>query len=284
MLVLVNGVIVGCIYGIFALGLVLVYRGSRVVNFAQGEFGMVGAFVLFALYAQRHLPLGVAVAIALAVSAALGALTDVVVVRHLTGRDPVIAFVATLGVGALLQLTVQDVFDPGLRYFPPLLTGSPLRVGGLFVTPGQMLAVGAAIVVTGVTYIVNTRTRFGLQMRAVAQNPYGSRLLGVNVGLVSTVTWAAGGLLSGIAAILIAPLITFQVFFMFFLLARALAAAMLGGLTSLVGAFVAGLVLALMEAGVTRYTSVTGGVEMILFGLVLVMLLVRPRGLFGAEY
>jgi branched-chain amino acid transport system permease protein len=280
----VNGLIVGCIYGIIALGLVLVYKGSRVVNFAQGDFGMVGAFVLFSLYAEHHLPVGLAVAAALAVAALLGAATEVLVVRHLVERSPVIAFVGTLGVSVFLQLVAEEVFDPGLRFFPPLVSGRPLRIGGLFVTRGQLLAVAVAVVVTLLTYLLYTHSPLGLRMRAVAQNPVGAALMGVNVRAVSTLTWAAGGLLSGVAAVLIAPLVTFQLLFMFFLLARALAAAIVGGLTSLVGGFAAGLLLGLAESAVTRYVSVQGGVEVGLLGLVLVALLLRPRGLFRSEY
>lgn len=283
-LVLTNGFIVGSIYAIFALGLVLVYKGSRVVNFAQGEFGMFGAFVFFALHAQREISLWVAVPAALGTSAALGALTERLVIRKLVRRSPVVAFVATLGIGTFLILVAEDVFDPGLRYFPPLIQGDPLPVGGLSVTRQQALAVATGAVVSLVTSILYNRTPLGLRMRAVAQNPYGAELLGVNVHAVSTLTWAIGGLLAGLAALLIAPLVTFQVFFMTFLLARALAAAIVGGLTSLVGAYAGGLALGLIESGVIRYAPISGVVEAGLFAIVLAMLIARPRGLLGAEY
>lgn len=282
-LVVVNGLIVGCIYGIFALGLVLVYKGSRVVNFAQGEFGMFGAFVLFALHAERGISLWVALPAALATSATLGAVTEFVVIRRLRA-SPTAAFVATLGLGTLLILAAEDLFDPGLRFFPPLVAGTPVRIAGLFVTPQQLLAVGVAAAVALVTTVVYTRTALGLRMRAVAQNPAGAALLGVNAAAISTLTWTAGGLLAGVAAVLIAPIVTFQVFFMFFLLARALAAAILGGLTSLAAAFVAGLALGVVESGLIRYVPLEGFTEVALFVGVLAMLLARPRGLAGAEY
>jgi branched-chain amino acid transport system permease protein len=228
--------------------------------------------------------LWVALPAALATSALLGLITEVLVIRHLLARSPVIAFVATLGVGTLLILGAEDLFDPGLRFFPPLIEGDPVHIGGLFVTRQQFLAVAAAAVVALVSSVVYTRTPAGLRMRAVAQNPGGAALLGVNVPLVRTATWAAGGLLAGLAAVLIAPLVTFQVFFMFFLLARALAAAMLGGLTSLAGALGAGLFLGILESGLTRYVPVEGSVELALFVGVLALLLLRPRGLAGTEY
>jgi len=283
-LVLVNGLIVGCIYGVFALGLTLVYKGSRVVNFAQGDFGMVGAFVLLQLYGKGDVPVGVALLAALATATVLAVLTERLVVRRLVGRPVMVAFAATLGVGALLQLAAQDLFNPGLQYFPPLVAGVGIHVGGLFVSPSQLLVVAVTAAVTLATYLLYSRTRLGLQVRAVAQNPAGATLLGVDSGAVSTATWAVGGLLSGIAAVLIAPLVTFQLFFMFFLLARALAAALLGGLTSLVGAFAGGIAVGLAEAVVTRYTSVAGGVEIGLLVIVLVLLVARPRGLFAMEY
>lgn len=283
-LVLLNGVIVGSIYGVFALGLTIIYKGSRVVNFAHGEFGMVGAYVLFELYAQRHWPVGVGVALALATAVALALATQLAVVRPLVRTSPVVAFVATLGVGGFLQLAAQDVFDPSLQFFPPLVTGTGVRAGGLLISASQLLAFGTAAIVTAAVYVLYQRTPAGLRMRAVAQNPGGATLLGVDAEAVSTLTWAIGGLLSGIAAVLIAPLVTFQVYFMFFLLARALAASMLGGLTSLAGAFVGGIALGVAEAMVTRYTTLSGGVEVGLFAFVLLLLLLRPRGLFGAEY
>jgi branched-chain amino acid transport system permease protein len=123
-----------------------------------------------------------------------------------------------------------------------------------------------------------------VRIQAVAHNPYGAGLLGVNVDALSTLTWAIGGLLAGLAALLIAPLVTFQVFFMTFLLARALAAAIVGGLGSLVGAYAGGLALGVIEAGVTRYSPISGSVEAGLFAIVLAILLVRPRRILGAEY
>lgn len=283
-LVLTNGIVVGSVYAIFALGLVLVYKGSRVVNFAQGEFGMFGAFVFFELHAERGMSLWLAVPATLAVSAALGAATEALVIRRLVRRSPVIAFVATLGIGTLLILVAEDLFDPGLRYFPPLVQGDPLAIGGLFVTRQQGLAAAVAALIALLTSVVYTKTPLGLRMRAVAQSPFGAGLLGVNVDALSTLTWAVGGLLAGLAALLIAPLVTFHVFFMTFLLARALAASIVGGLTSLVGAYAGGLALGLLEAGVTRYSPLSGSVEAGLFAVVLVVLLLRPRGLLGAEY
>lgn len=262
----------------------IVYKGSRVVNFAHGEFGMIGAYVLFELYAKRELPVVVGVAAALAVATSLAVVTEFAVIRQLTGNSPLVAFVATLGVGGFLQLAAQDLFNPGLQYFPPLVTGTGMRFAGLIVSPSQLLAVGTAAVVTLATYMLYQRTGLGLRMRAVAQNPQGAALLGVDTRAISTLAWGIGGLLSGMAAVLIAPLVTFQVYFMFFLLARALAASMVGGLTSLAGAFVGAIALGVAEAFLTRYTTFSGGVEMAVFVFVLALLVVRPRGLFGAEY
>ena len=282
--VIVNGFFVGLVYGLLAVGLVVVYRGSRIINFAYGETGMLGAFVFSELWVSAHLGLIPALIIGVAVSAVLGAATEVVLIRPLRGQPPLTAMVGTLAVAALLLTFASRRYGLYPRFLPPLVRGGGIDVAGLTVQPAQLVILVVAGGVLAALAALSKYTSFGLRLRATALDPMAAGLVGVDTNRTSVATWALAGGLAGLSGILIAPSVAFSVFFMTSLLLRSVAAALVGGLTSIGGAVVAGITLGIAE-GVIGYTvPINGIVEVALAAFVIGLLLVRPSGLVRSAY
>jgi branched-chain amino acid transport system permease protein len=282
--VVVNGVFVGLVYGLLAVGLVVVYRGSRIINFAYGETGMLGAFVFSELWVEGRMALPLALGIGVALSAAIGAATEVALIRPLRGEPPLTAMVGTLAIAALVLTFATRRYGLQPKFMPPLLEGEGVRVASITVSPTQMVIAVVVLVVLTALAALYRYTSFGLRLRATALDPFAAGIVGVDTNTTSLGTWALAGGLAGLSAILVAPSVAFSVVFMTTLLLRSLAAALVGGLTSIWGAFVAGIILGVAEGVIGYVAPVTGIVEVALAGFVLVLLLVRPSGLVRSAY
>jgi branched-chain amino acid transport system permease protein len=289
--VLLNGTFVGVIYGLLGVGLVVVYRGSRVVNFAFGETGMIGAFIFAdmrfgpgqaGLAGDRGLWLALPVGVA--VAAALGALTDLLVMRPMRNAPRIRPLVGTFAVGTLFFTYAARRWGLGSYAARALVKGDGMKVVGLRVQPEQILILVVSIVVLTGLWVLYRFTSFGLRLRAVALDPYAAGLVGVDVNRTSMATWALAGALSGISAILIAPLGSFNVEFMTTLSIRGLAAALVGGLTNIGGAFAAGVLIGVAEAVIAFKSPVSGITDVAIAGVVLALMLVRPTGLVRSSY
>ena len=282
--VVVNGIFTGLVYGLLAVGLVVVYRGTRVINFAYGETGMIGAFVFSELWVGSGVALVLALLAGVLASATVGALTEVALVRPLRGQPPLTAMVGTLAVASLILTFASRRYGVNPRFLPPLAEGGGVRVLGQNVRPGQLVILCAVLGVLAGLAALYRWTSFGLRLRATAVDPLAAGLVGVDTDRTSLATWALAGGLAGLSAIVIAPSVAFGVFFMTSLLLRSVAAALVGGLTSIGGAFVAGIVLGVAEGVIGYVSPVTGIVEVLLAGFVIVLLLVRPSGLVRSAY
>jgi branched-chain amino acid transport system permease protein len=280
----VNGFVIGSIYGLVALGLVLVYKGTRTLNFAHGEMGMVAAFMVFSLWANRRWPYFAVVLLALLVSAAIGWLTDRLIMRRTREHSRLTVLVATFAVASIIQFVAIRVWGGDPKFVPSPIEGAGVQFGQVVLTPPRLLALVTSALIAFGLYAFFRFTRAGLIFRAVAVSPEAARFMGVDIDRVSSLTWMAGAALSGLAAILVAPLVSFHVFFMALLLIRALAAALIGGLTNFAGTFIAGLLLGVGESVIAKYVTAPGALEALLFAAMALTLVLRPRGLFAAEY
>lgn len=281
---IVNGIVIGAIYGIVALGVVLVYKGSRVINFAHGEMGMIAAFVVLSLWFEKHWPFLIAAVLGILASGATGWATERFVVRRFERGSKLTVLVATLAVAGILQFFAAEIWGLEPKFISPPLTGAGIQFGQVVLTVPRLIVIFAAAALSLGLYILFRRTTFGLAFRGAALDGDAAKLVGVNVRRVSSMTWTLGAMLSGIAAVLVAPLVSFHVFFMTLLLIRALAAALVAGFTSLGGAFVAGILIGITESLLVKFTSQAGAVEAALFGIIVLVLAVRPQGIFAAEY
>lgn len=272
--ILSNGLVIGAIYGLVALGITLVYKKSRVLNFAHGEVGMVGAFVFYVLSVEQDLPYLVAAAAGIATSALLGAATFLVLARRRT--DPLPMLVGTLAVAGILLFFASEIWGPDQHFVPPPLAGVSVNVFGLRFVGPRLLVLVAGVVLAAGFFVVFRTTKVALLFRASATDPYAATLMGIDVARLDLATWTLAGALAGTAAVLVAPLVGFDIFFMTLLAIRGFAAALLAGLTNVPGALGAGLALGMAEAALTRQTTQPGLPEALLV-LVIVLILLRPQ-------
>jgi ABC-type branched-subunit amino acid transport system permease subunit len=279
---LVQGVILGLNYGLLALGLVLVYRTSRVLNFAHGQVGVVSAVLLAKLVDDFHISYWPAAVFCLAVGAAMGGGTELVL-RRLYHRPRLIVMVATIGLEQLLfVLTLLPFVEPKHLFATfPVPIHVHFTVGVERFLPGDtftLIVAPLAVVAFALFFI---RSPYGLAMRAMAENGESARLAGIWVKRTSTLAWMLAGLLSAITAILASPAKAnaFSQALGPELLLRALAAALIAAMTSFVVAFVAGVGLGLLESVLLWNLHQASTVEVIMFAILLIALVLRVRAL-----
>lgn len=282
---LVFGVLNGALYGLLALGIVMIYRGTRVLSFAQPELGTVAAYVTWFFTVEQGLPWVVAAAIGLAVCVAASVAFERVVIRPMAEAPRLSVTVATVGMMLLTIAVEAKVWGGSPKFLPGPLTGQGPKVLGVFVSPTAIVSVAlVAVLGLGLTAFLR-RSDFGLGVLATSQDSQAARLNGIPVHRVSAFTWATAGLLAGVAALFIAPALgalTFGMMTSWFVFG--MAAALIGGLTNLSGAFVGGLVVGVLTE-VSKYlflrVDVPGPESILVFVLIVVVLLVRPQGLLG---
>ena len=275
--VLVLGLISGGIYALFALGVVLVFRGTGVLSFAQGEIGTAALFLAAYLVTDRGWPWGLGALAALAFAIAIGASFEFLIVRRMVGGDPVSVAVATVGLGLFLLSSEFYLFGETPKQLAGPFAGG-FTLAGVRVTPTQVLALVLALALGFGLQAVLRRTDFGLGILAAAQDPTAVRLVGVPLSRITLTVWGAGAALACVAALLVEPTVgVFAPGYASELYVVGLAAAVVGGLTSLPGAFVGGITLGIAEAAATRYLG-DAGIPGLRYVVVLTVLLVALLG------
>ena len=283
----VVGLLKGVIYALFAVGIALLYRGTRSINFALGEVGTVAAYVFWFLSTEKGLPLIVGLIGGLVVAVAIGAGFEWGVVRHMAKVDRITVAVSTIGLLTALLAVEGVFFAPDPRALPEPISGRGVHIFDVIVSRTTLFSfVVLALVVVGLTTVLR-RTDFGLGVLAAAQDADASRLVGVPVRRVAAFVWGTGAALAFLAIWLMAPVLGgIRPALASELYLRGLIGAVVGGLGSIQGAVAGALLLGVGEAFASdwflNHTSLTDGVQLVFFVLVLAVLLLRPGGLFAA--
>jgi branched-chain amino acid transport system permease protein len=280
-----NGLYDGSIYALLALALVVIFRSTGQLNFAQGEIGTAGAFFASTL-TLAGLPVWLAVLGAMALGFVISAATERVVVRPIEHRFPGAVIVALIGVFLAVNSFVAFFWGVDSRSLPsvfPTDADSFVRILGAPIRYERIGTIVVLIVVLVLLWVLFAKTKLGLAMRAVANNQESSNLVGIRVGNILVLGWGLAGALGALAACMLAPSAGLTLSLMLGPFLFASVAAVLGGLDSPIGAVIGGLIIGLLKAYLTGYVDVLGA-EM-LFPVLLVVLLVtlvlRPAGLFG---
>jgi branched-chain amino acid transport system permease protein len=284
---LLIGVVSGSIYALLAVGLVLIFKTQRVVNFAQAEFATMGAFGFYFLHNVAGLPYAVAAVLAVLGSGVLGLITERVVIRPLRESRDVTVFVATAGVALLIVSLTLFIGDANIRQVAPIFEGNPeITVGGLPISYQQLLVI-AVLAVVSVLLTAFFKLPIGRALLAVSREPFAVRLAGISTSRLSMLVWVMAGLIAGLAGVIFAP--TTQVtpgLFTQLALFPALTGAVLGGLTSLPGAVMGGLVVGIVQSVASLYATdlgIPGPDTVIVFVILLLVLFFRPEGLLAKE-
>jgi branched-chain amino acid transport system permease protein len=277
----VEGTLTGLLYGLIALAFVVIFRASRIVNLAQGQLVLVGAYVMGTLL--TILPLPVAIVLALAASLLIGVAIERLVFRPLIGQPVFSIVMASIGLLILLQGAVQLVWGAQTRPFAQIFPEGNWKLDALLIN--KRLLIGAVITLLAVEALrlFFLKTRIGLRLAAVAEDHFVALSLGVSVQASTRIAWAAGAFVSTLAAMILLSgnVLGLQAGDIGL---RALPVALLGGLESLRGAVIAGVLVGVGEALAAHYLDpLTGGAMSLVFPfmLMILVLLVRPQGLFG---
>jgi branched-chain amino acid transport system permease protein len=284
---MVNGLADGSIYALLALALVVVFRSTGQLNFAQGEIGTFGAFVVSTL-TLSGLPVWLSILMAMVVGFLISAGVERVVVRPIEHRNPGAVIVALIGVFLAVNQMVAMIWGIDARPLPSIFpddADSFVTVLGAPVRIARLGTIGVLIVVLVLLWLLFAKTKLGLAMRAVANNQDSSNLVGIRVGTVLLFGWGLAGAIGVLAAALLAPSAGLSGTLMLgpFLLASV--AAVLGGLDSPIGAVVGGLLIGVTEAFIVGYVDFLGADMLfpVMLVILLGVLLLRPSGLFGSE-
>lgn len=276
---LISGLTVGAVYALVALGFTLVYNASDVVNFAQGEFVMLGGMVTVFLTAAG-IPLPLAAILAVAVSVAVGLLLYWLAIEPARDASPVTLIIITIGASILLRGAAQIVFDKQFHKLPSISGDTPVNVLGATVQPQSFWVLGGTAVIVILLYVFLERTVLGKAVLATAANKLAARLVGINTATVMALAFGGSAAIGAVAGILITP-ITLTSYDVGTLLAlKGFAAAMLGGMGNPIGAVAGGLLLGLLEAFGVGYISSTYK-DAFAFIVILLVLFAMPQGLFG---
>jgi branched-chain amino acid transport system permease protein len=276
-----NGVANGMIYASLALALVLVYRATRIINFAQGAAGMLTTFIAFTLL-SRGVGYWWAFVLVLVIGFAIGAATERILIRPLYGRSELNPVIVTIGLLVVFEGLVGAIYGNASRGFPAAFSQSGLRVGRTTIAFSHfdVFIVIAVLALMTATLVLFRYTTLGLRMRAAAFSREISRLLGVRVGILLTLGWGLAGIAGSLAGLLVAPTSSFSPYYMDLILIYGFTAAVIGGLESPVGALVGGLVTGLSISYVGGYLG--SGLEPLgALALLMVALMARPEGIFS---
>jgi branched-chain amino acid transport system permease protein len=280
--VVVSGITPGATYALMALGFVLVYKATGVVNFAHGEAVMVGAYAGLILHSELHLPYVPAFLLTLVVAFLLGLAVELIVYRPLIRAPAVSVILASLALGQIMRSAVRLARGDDMRVFPPVLSTRPLAFGEVVITPLSLGVIALSLLFMAVLAVFFRWFRLGKAMRAVSENQLAASLMGISVPAVFSWTWGLSSLLAGASGILIAPLVMISPE-MGFVAFKGFVAAILGGFTSIPGTILGGFVMGILEnlAGVFVSTAYK---DVISFVFMIAVLAVRPAGLLSATH
>jgi branched-chain amino acid transport system permease protein len=278
---IISGVAIGCIYALVAVGFVLIYKATEIINFAQGEMMMLGAFIAFSLITWLKFPYWAALLATTALMGIFGMMLERAILRPLIG-EPVFSIVMlTVGLGIFMRSVVSMIPGWGTqtRGFTTPFAEKVIRRGDLVVSWEHLSVIVLTIVLVVVLFSFFRYTRMGVAMRAASQNQLAAVYMGIGLNRVFSLTWIISAALGGFAGVLLSP-ITFVHMNMGFIGLKALPAAVLGGMQSIPGAICGGLVIGVTESLSGLYLP-PGWKDVAAYIILILVLIIRPEGLFG---
>lgn len=278
---LISGLSLGSIYALIALGYTMVYGIAKMLNFAHGDIIMVGAYAVITAVFTMGLPPFIAILISIALCALLGIVIEFLAYRPLRQAQPLAVLITAIGVSYLLQNLALLIYGSEQKAFPTIVALPTVRIGGVYIDGITLATLVVTAVIMVVLSLFINKTRMGKAMRAVSEDKEAAELMGISVNRTITVTFAIGSALAGVAAIFYGAAYTYirpttgampGI--------KAFTAAVFGGIGSIPGAFLGGLLLGIIEALAKAYIS-TQLANSIVFAVLIVVLLVKPAGLLG---
>ena len=280
---LISGIAQGCIYGLIALGFVLIYKATETVSFAQGELMMLGAFCGLAAMTMLGFPYWLSVLATIAAMALFGVLLERIVIRPILGQPAFSIVMLTIGIGYVVRglITMIPAIGTETHTLPVPYKDQIWNWAGLVLNVEQMVVIAATAVLCALLYLLFRYSKLGIAMQAASQNQLAAYYMGIPVSRLNGIAWGLAAAVAAIAGLLLAP-ITFVHANMGFIGLKAFPAAVVGGFGSLPGAIVGGLIIGTVES-LSGFYLPNGFKDTAAYVVVLVMLVVKPNGLFGEK-
>ena len=278
---IVSGLANGCVYGLIALGFVLIYKATEAVNFAQGDFMMLGAFVTLGLTNEQFwgLPFWFSVPVAIIIMGIFGYLIDMIVLRRMFGQSQVAIVILTIALGFVLRFAAGAIWGHEPKSLESPIAGVDLRFGGVVLGLDEVVIIVVTILLTTALFFYFNRTKLGVAMQAASQNQLAAYYMGIPVKRVHSLIWALAGMVAAVAGILFASKGSIDPS-AGLLGIKAFAAAVIGGFGSLPGALLGGIIVGLIEPFASYY--IAAGYSQIMPYLLLFLILVfRPHGILA---
>jgi branched-chain amino acid transport system permease protein len=279
---LIYGLSVGSTYALIALTITLVFRGMDLINFAQGEIFMVGAFLGYVFHVDLGLPMWAAFPLSVVVAYLAGSLIEWVFLRKLERNpNPLSLFMMTVAISILLRNAAQLIFGSSAFRFPSM-TDAVIRLGGVQVSAQNLIVIGTTLIIMLLLFLLFTKTSLGLSLRAVAQDKTTARMMGINVSRVNNITFGLCAVLGAAAGIVYAPIAVLSFDMGNLIMLKGFTAALLGGLGLVSGAVFGGLLLGVIEQFGTLFLA-SAYKDLVSFSVLLLIILVKPNGILGKK-
>jgi len=274
-----NGLAVGCIYGLVALGFVLIYKTTELVNFSQGDLLMLGAFTCYMFVVWYGVGYWAAFALAIVAVALFGALLDATILRRVIGQPQFAVVMLTIGLGATFRSFASITWGSEIYTLPTPFSARQTMLGKVSVSHEYVAIIVGTVLLCAVLYAFFTYTKVGVAMQATSQNQLAAYYMGIPVKRMFSLIWAISAGVAAVAGVLLAPVSLIDVNLGFIGL-KAFAAAVLGGFGSILGALIGGLTIGLIEMFAGTYLP-QGFKDVAAYVVLLIVLAVRPQGMFG---
>ena len=276
----INGLAVGCIYGLVALGFVLIYKATEVVNFAQGDLLMLGAFLAYTFITLMGMSYWLGLLLAVIVMAIFGAIVDALILRRIIGQPAFAMVMLTLGLGFMFRAFASMTWGSETYSILTPFSAKVVHFGDVVISDEYLSIIGGTAIMCAVLYSFFRYTRIGVAMQAASQNQLAAYYMGIPVKLIFSLIWSISAGVAVVAGVLLAPVSLIDVN-MGFIGLKAFAAAVLGGFGSIPGALVGGLIVGLIEI-FAGFKLPEGFKDVAAYVVLLAVLVLRPQGLFGS--
>lgn len=282
---LINGFSLGSIYALVALGYTMVYGIAKLINFAHGEIIMIGSYtaiyVISGILLDAGLPFYLAIIPSMLVCMIFGVVIERLAYKPLRNSPRITNLITAIGVSLLLQNSFMKIFGAGAKSVPPIFTSDALNIGAISISPSTYVTIIITLILTFILQLFMKKTKYGKAMIATSQDYGAAALVGINVDTVLSLTFAIGSALAGVANVLYISAYPQTYPLMGSMLGiKAFTAAVIGGIGLIPGAVLGGIIIGIVEALVKAYVS-TKLADAIVFGLLIIVLLVKPTGLLG---
>ena len=283
---LANGLIVGTLYGVVAMSFVLIYKATQVVNFAQGEFLLIGAWVCWWLLTKYQLPFYLGMPITLVFMLIFGVTLQVIVLRPMIGEPVISVIMVTIGLSTVFQAAMKWIFGTNLQPFPPIFETQTMNVLSLQIQTVYLMSLVVSVAMMGAMAWFFHSSKYGLAMRATAFNQQVAQSLGISVKTVFAMAWAISAVLSAVAGVIVAVVNGVSAGLSGYGI-KVFPAVILGGLDSIAGAVLGGIIIGLLENLAhfvdSQYLHWGNLYEIAPFYVLIIILMIKPYGLFGTK-